>query len=156
VRPIDKNAHHLVLRHQGNAEHGAKARESLAFGVGVILVLEDVGDVNGLPPRDDTADRRTLVSLKGMSTKVLQCFFRRTMCGQQMKLILALTVHVALVGTAQTRHRLDQGLEHGLQRDRGAADGPEHVAGRGLLLERLAQFAQQLATFEPENADQAL
>ena len=45
-----------------------------------------------------------------------------------------------LLGLAQPRRGFDEGIEHRLQIEGRAADDLEHVRGRGLLLERLAQL----------------
>ena len=47
-----------------------------------------------------------------------------------------------MFGLAETRRRLDDGVEHRLQLAGRAADDVEHVAGRGLVLERLRQLAR--------------
>src|SRR5262249_56508901 len=39
--------------------------------------------------------------------------------------------------------RVDKGIEHGLQIEGRATDDLEHVGGRGLLLQRLAQLVEQ-------------
>ena len=47
------------------------------------------------------------------------------------------------IGLAQLGGQLDQGIEHGLQIERRAADHLEHVGGGGLLLQRFAQLVEQ-------------
>jgi hypothetical protein len=44
---------------------------------------------------------------------------------------------------AKSRGRLHQRVEHGPQIEGRAADDLEHVGGRGLLLQRFAQFVEQ-------------
>src|SRR5262249_16358044 len=48
-----------------------------------------------------------------------------------------------LICLAQSDSRLCQRIEHRLQVKSGAADNLEHVGGRGLLLQRLAQLVEQ-------------
>jgi hypothetical protein len=48
-----------------------------------------------------------------------------------------------LLGGAKLRGVLDQSFENGLEFERRAADDLEHVGGRGLLLQRLAQLVEQ-------------
>ena len=48
-----------------------------------------------------------------------------------------------MVSLAKSSRRLKQRVEHRLQIESRAANDLEHVGGRGLLLERFAQFAQQ-------------
>ena len=45
-----------------------------------------------------------------------------------------------VIRLAQTRRRLDEGVEHRLQIEGRAADDLEHVGGGGLLLQRFAQI----------------
>ena len=52
----------------------------------------------------------------------------------------------ALVGLAEPRRRLPQGVEHGLQVECRAADDLEHVGRRRLLLQRLASSAVRACT----------
>jgi hypothetical protein len=50
---------------------------------------------------------------------------------------------LSTIGVAQPRRRFHQGIEHGLQIEGRAADHLEHVGGRRLLLQRLAQLVEQ-------------
>src|SRR5262249_53923314 len=59
---------------------------------------------------------------------------------------------VRLVRTAQARRRLDQRVEHGLQIEGRAANHLEHVRGRGLLLQRLAQLVEQAGILDGGNS----
>src|SRR5262245_41429919 len=47
-------------------------------------------------------------------------------------------------GPAQSGRRFDEGVEHGLQVERRAANDPEHVGRRSLLLQRLVALAGEL------------
>src|SRR5436853_5999505 len=47
------------------------------------------------------------------------------------------------VSARQPRRRFDEGIEHALQIERGAADHFEHVGGGGLLLQGFAQLVEQ-------------
>ena len=47
--------------------------------------------------------------------------------------------------------RLDQRLQHGLQVECRAADHLEHIGGRGLLLQGLAQLAKQAGVFDRDD-----
>ena len=47
------------------------------------------------------------------------------------------------VGAAKPRRRFDQRVENRLEVESRAADDLEHVGGRGLLLQRFAQFVEQ-------------
>src|SRR5262245_15675220 len=51
--------------------------------------------------------------------------------------------NVSARGAAKPRRALNQGLQHRLEIESGAADDLEHVGGRGLLLQRFAQLVQQ-------------
>ena len=53
-----------------------------------------------------------------------------------------------IVGLAEPRHRFCQRVENGLKIERRAADDLEHVGGRGLLLQRLAQLIEQARIFD--------
>src|SRR5262249_5375268 len=53
------------------------------------------------------------------------------------------TGNIAEISLAQPCRRLDQRVEHGLQVEGRAADHLEHVGGRRLLLQRLAQLVEQ-------------
>src|SRR5262245_7278533 len=48
------------------------------------------------------------------------------------------------VGLAKSGRRLDESVEHGLQVERRAANDPEHVGRRSLLLQRLVALAGEL------------
>ena len=48
-----------------------------------------------------------------------------------------------LLGCAKPRRALDQSVENGLKLECRAADNLQHVGGRGLLLEGLAEFVEQ-------------
>src|SRR5262245_6434047 len=50
----------------------------------------------------------------------------------------------AHIRSAQAGRRLNKAVEHGLQVECRAADDLEHVSGRGLLLQRLAQIGRAL------------
>ena len=56
--------------------------------------------------------------------------------------------HVGLIGAAQARYRLYQGVQNGFEADRRPADRLQHVAGRRLLLERLAQLLEKTRVFD--------
>jgi hypothetical protein len=47
---------------------------------------------------------------------------------------------VITVGVAKLSSRFNEGSQHGLQIERGAADDLEHVGGGGLPLQRFAQL----------------
>src|SRR5262249_60010905 len=51
--------------------------------------------------------------------------------------------NVSARGAAKPRRALNQGLQHRLEIESGAADDLEHVGGRGLLVQRFAQLGQQ-------------
>jgi hypothetical protein len=48
-----------------------------------------------------------------------------------------------LIGVAKPGSRFYKGVEYGLQIERRAANDLQHISGRGLLLQRLAQFVEQ-------------
>ena len=58
---------------------------------------------------------------------------------------------MALVRVAQPRRRFDQRVEHRLQVESRAADDLEHVGGRGLLLQRLAQLVEQAGVLDGDD-----
>ena len=52
---------------------------------------------------------------------------------------------------AQARCRFDQCIEHRMQIESRAADDLEHVGGRGLLRQRLAQLVQQSGVLDRDD-----
>src|SRR5262249_23204385 len=55
------------------------------------------------------------------------------------------------IGLAQFCRRLDQGIEHSLQIEGRPADYLEHVGGRGLLLQRLAQLVEEARVLDGDD-----
>ena len=56
--------------------------------------------------------------------------------------------HVCL---AKPGNRFNKSLEHGLKIERRAANDLQHVGGRGLLLQRLAQLVEQPRVFDGDH-----
>ncbi len=55
-------------------------------------------------------------------------------------------IQPCMVSSAQLRCRLDEGIQHRLQIECGAADDLEYVGGGSLLLEGFAQFRRRPST----------
>ena len=62
-----------------------------------------------------------------------------------------MAIDLATVRLAKPRGRLDQRVKHRLQVESRAADGLEHVGGRGLLLQRLAELSEQAGVLDSDN-----
>ena len=56
-----------------------------------------------------------------------------------------------MISFAQPGSRFDQRIEHGLEVEGRAADDFQHIGGRGLLLERLAQLVEQAGVLDRDD-----
>src|SRR5437016_13085984 len=79
--------------------------------------------------------------------------FRSALLGGRNKVVLAVVQpeELRIVRMAEVSSGLDNGIEDGLQLGGRAADDVEHVARRGLVLERLRQLSRaRLLTLEQQ------
>ena len=65
----------------------------------------------------------------------------RPMVGSDAQVVFLTVEEDGIVGSAEASRALDHGIQHGLDVRRRAADHPEDLCRRGLLLQRLAQIA---------------
>ena len=77
--------------------------------------------------------------------EVIFLYVSKSVACRQAIAVIHGTKNRPLVRVAQAGRRFHEGIEHGLQIERRAADDLEHVGCRGLLLKRLAQIVGALA-----------
>src|SRR5262249_41289867 len=141
--PIDSDSTNQVvlLEHR----HDQKRPSSGNLGNRLIGIFRsDVGDVCDLPRISDMvedtgrATRRNRIAL-AISGPRLRCIVQRNV----PEYIALIEQQVAEAGLADANGVLKHSLEHWLQLAGRTADDLEHVGGSSLLLQRLAQLAQQ-------------
>ena len=136
----DENADRIALAHQRDAEHGREARRfwcplkvysgsASTSGMWTISAFEQRRPTT--VPRPARAGRfDELAANPGEIRSSLRVVEHRRRS----------RVMPALVGLAEPRRRFCQRVEHRLQIEGRAADDLEHVGGRCLLLQRLAEL----------------
>src|SRR5262245_20153305 len=75
-------------------------------------------------------------------------FLRITVAGNLLPLLAALASYRCRIRFTQPGGGFDKRIEDGVQIKRRSADDFEHIGGRGLLLKRLAQLAEQSRVFD--------
>src|SRR5262245_13591327 len=87
---------------------------------------------------------RTSINLSRVTCDKLGYLRRESIGRFIMKNLVSRSAYRRDVGLAQSGRRLDEGVEHGLQVERRAANDPEHIGRRSLLLQRLVALADEL------------
>ena len=86
-----------------------------------------------------------------LSGPVLELAGKTIVCSYSIKSIIVELRNDGLLGFAQSRGRFDKRSQHGIQVECRAADHLEHIGGRGLLLQRLAQLIEQSRIFDRDD-----
>ncbi len=141
-RPSRKNADHLGLAQERNAEQGAVAGYLRTFRQLVVGVFEDIGNVRDGPGENSASGYRAGTRGYRMIAHVLRKILWPTQLHLEPEGLAIAQMDVAPGRVAQIEHRLDQDGKNRLQIERRAADDLQHVGGGGLLLQRLGEIAR--------------
>src|SRR5215831_16163278 len=139
----DENADERVLAKKRNAEDRAGADELLFFAIGVFRVLQYIGNVDRATLQRHTAPNRTSAGRNGMSAEIFPCILGKSALRDAVIDVAATAHHIRMVGAAKARYRFHERVKNRFKVDRRAADDLEHVAGRGLPLQRFAGLGQE-------------
>jgi hypothetical protein len=117
----------------------------------VLRIGLHIGDMDDLAVSHRSAHDRPSPGHDRMVAQILLEFTRISIARDAWVDIVLRPVDGCAVGLAQSRRRLDQRIEHGLQIEGRAADDLEHVGGGGLLLQRLAQLVEKTRVLYGDN-----
>src|SRR5262245_58945661 len=95
------------------------------------------------PFKQRTTERRAAIGCDWNISDIINKFARKPVRFGAIKDSILLTSNNSLLGIAERRRRLNEGLQHCVQVEGRAANDLEHVGGGRLLLERLAQLVEQ-------------
>src|SRR6516162_10022154 len=110
----------------------------------VVWISQNVRNLDGFALKNRAAEDATPSRLKRDSAENhLPMLGRAAVSSYDLIFRALLAMHDRNICIAQSRSRLRQRIEHGLQIERRAADDLEDVGGRGLLLQQLPQLVQQ-------------
>src|SRR5262249_30810164 len=121
---------------QGDAKHGAKPADPWGFGQPIARFVLNVMHVNGPAFSYGAPSHGPMPRRNRMLAHKLFEFTREAVACNISVTVSLRTIYACAVGLAQSRCRLDQGIEYRLQIERRAADDLKHVSGGGLLLQR--------------------
>ena len=134
------HADRLVLAQQRHAERGALAGQGGRFTQRVFGIGHDIEDLNRAPLDHGAAGDGAAVDGQRVVLKEIDIGLGIADGGSRAVLVAHTTHDEGHVGVAEQRRSVDERIEHRLQVEGRAADGLEHVADRGLLLQRFAQL----------------
>src|SRR6516164_10421984 len=131
------HADRAAFAQEGNAENGSIAAQFLCVAISEVRVRENFGTVDDPAVKQYTSGDRAAISQYWPSLDELHEGGWKVE-GRHPVVRPALGSHdTRHLRLAKQRGGLGQRIEHRLQIERQAADHPEHVGGRGLLLSRL-------------------
>src|SRR6516225_6540639 len=140
----DDDAYRIAVAQQRHAEKGAKANLLLHLLQRVVRIGQDVGNLNRFALEHGAAENTAATRRERNvgHSKFARLDFVERQAESSAGLITGalLAMNRRDVGFAQAYRRFRKRIEHGLQIEGRAADHLEHVGGRGLLLQRVAEF----------------
>src|SRR5262245_43890299 len=141
-RPNFGSPNHDGTDEQALSEHRdthdcTEASDPLCFELSKLRIGQDVEDVNRLVLKTHSPHHRLTSWGKLASQPELSKFWGGTEECSDAKDLAVESINVAVGSRAELRGVLDKGIEHWLEIERRAADDLEHLARRGLLLQRL-------------------
>ena len=103
---------------------------------GIFRISKNIGNLNGFALKHGSPDRSAAPRRPGLSPHVFNPLRRVTVVGGGIvaRVLSGRTQDLRLIRPTQSRCRLDQRIEHGLQIERRAADDLEHIGSGSLLL----------------------
>jgi hypothetical protein len=127
---------------KGRADHGVEATDLLNSRQLVFRIGLRIDDMHGRAFKQRPAGHALTPGLELQARKLGFELRRKTeVCPRAKQAAFRRQRDVTDVRLANSRGRLDERIEHGLQVKGRAADHLEHIGGRGLLFQRLAQLA---------------
>src|SRR5262249_55095442 len=102
-----------------------------------------IGNVDRPARKRDATCNRSPIRPERVTPHIFDVMGREAVAGDVMVDAVPCKPDGRPVSATQPRCRFDQRIEHGLQIEGRSADNFEHVGGRGLLLQRLAQLIEQ-------------
>src|SRR5262249_19931582 len=145
------SAHRDPLAEHRHSQCRPKASELLRLGPGVVGIVQHVRNVDDPALQQRASGDRSALEPDGNVLDVLHVFRGNAVPLRPIEHATDLTGDCRLIGFAQARGRLDERLQHRLEIERRAADDPEHVGGRSLLLQRFAQFVEQASVLDRDD-----
>ena len=130
------------LTHERNAEQGTKVAQFPGIRPGIFGVIFHIGDLGDFAFEQGPSGDRSSLELNRNILDIIGKFTGEAVGSGAIEELPLLPGDGATVGLAEPRCGFDQRVQNRLQIERGAADDLEHVSGRGLLFQRLAQLAR--------------
>jgi hypothetical protein len=140
----EDDAHDTALAQERDTQGGSVAADFLSLSPSVAWIGQHVGQMDHLRGSRSPSDDASLVHRYGYLPKVSRYAVMGfgpvpEPCRPPQELAIP-QKQPCMVGIAQPRCRLDQRVEHRLQIEGRAADDPQHVGRRRLLLQGFRQF----------------
>ena len=132
----EEHADQIVLFQHRDARRGSLAAHPLGHLGFVLGVGEDVDDVDDPALERGPSDRRAASGADDVLSPVLAELGTGPIVRKKPEHLAVETRQQTALGPGQPGRVLDEGLEHGLEIERGAADHLEDFAGGRLLLQR--------------------
>ena len=142
--PDDQDADDLAVEQHGDAHGGPEAAVALDVEPAVLGVGEDVGDLLGPALQPDPAGERAPVLGQRVLVEVGAVLLGEGARRDRQPVRVALEQEdQGDVGPAEVAGAVDDGLQHGVEVQGGAAEDGQHPARRRLLLPGLAEVAPE-------------
>ncbi len=141
----DSNRH--VFPQQWHAELGVRVPERRRLGQRVFGVGGDVRDLHRPALQHDPTGQCFAARHDRMAFQIFLVFGRPAQCRSRPIDLAIAAQNERHLTFAEPRRRLGNCLQHRLQIEGLPADDLQHVAGRGLIFERLLQIARALPQF---------
>ena len=135
----------------GTLKNRTEVTEFLRFNKGVFRVLLNVGNVHKPSLKECPSRRRTAIRLDRQVPDQFVELVREAVRRRALIYSALFPGDGPLVRFAEPGSGFDQRLQHGLQVECRTADHLEHIGGRSLLLQGLAQLAKQAGVFDRDN-----
>src|SRR5262249_41983497 len=147
-----EHAYWCFLPHQGNTKHGVKSADFLKWAERVFRIGRGIDDMNRAKFQQNAPDQTSTSRFEPQLSLFILVSSRQPVSRIDLKKsFISWTSNSRQIGLTQSSGRLDECIEHGLQIEGRAADDLEYVGGRGLLLQRFAQLAEQARVLDGDD-----